>query len=318
MMKSRGFTWLLIFISLAMGWVAYATGIAGVSLSVEAMWLPDPDRWIADREVSALLNIGVVGCCCIAMAFINKVYNLLRTVSLLFVGVFTVMLAATPKIFIAFGSGTVLALLTLLAVLLLYSVYDNPSNTRRVFLIFFILACGAVFDYSFIPYLLVFLIGASQMKCLSWRSFVAALIGVVTPLWILWGFGLLELRGLRLPDPRAVYEIFDATGNIHTLVCIGITLLLGLLLGMINLMKIIAFNARSRAMASFLSLAGVATGVLCIVDFTNIWAYVTLLDVCVAFQLGLFMRLYESRRAYIVAIAALSLYSGCFVWTIIA
>lgn len=315
-LKSRGFTWLLIVTSLVMGWVAYNAGIADEAITVDSMWLPDPERWIASRWASVLSSIVLTGGCCILMAFINKVHNLMRTVSLLFVGLFTIMLAATPKIFIAFGSGTVLAFAVLLSIMLLYSIYDSPDNTRRLFMVFFILSCGAVFDYAFVPYIAVFIIGARQMKCLDWRSFLAAVIGVVTPLWILLGGGLLSLESFRMPDPRAVYEMYDAMGNINTFVCVGMTMALGLILGSINLMKIIAFNARRRAMVGFMCIVGILSGLLCIVDFTNIWAYLTLLYVCVAFQVGLFMRLYEARRAYIAVLAVMVLYLACFVWTV--
>ena len=96
-LKSRGFTWLLIVTSLVMGWVAYNAGIADEAITVDSMWLPDPERWIASRWASALSSIVLTGGCCILMAFINKVHNLMRTVSLLFVGLFTIMLAALPK-----------------------------------------------------------------------------------------------------------------------------------------------------------------------------------------------------------------------------
>lgn len=316
-MKSRGFTWLLIAVSLAMGWIAYSVGISGRYVSPGTMWLPDPGRWIPGGGLSAVSGVVLAGACGVVMAIINKVYNLLRTVSLLFVGLYMIMLTATPEVFTALGSGPVLALVILLAIMLLYSIFDDPHNSRRLFLVFVLLTAGAVTDYSFIPFIPVFIIGARQLKCLSWRSFAAALIGVATPVWIMWGFGLLDFSSLKLPDPQAMYKLFDVSDNIRLIISVGITLLLGLVVGVVNLMKIIAFNARSRSMTGFLSLLGIVTGVLCIVDFTNIMAYVVLLDVCVAFQIGLFMRIYESRRAYILGVAVILIYSGCFVCNVI-
>ena len=306
----------MIFASLFMGWTAYVSGIYGGNVSIGGMWLPDFDSLVSNRELSALTAVVIIGCCCVAMAAINKVYNILRTVSLMFVGLFTIMIAGTPELYISLDTGVILALATLLCVTLLYSIYLSPLRTRKVFLIFFLLACGALVDYSFLPYILVFLVGLSQMRCFNFRTLVASLIGLVTPLWILWGFGMLRFNEFSLPDPTAAYGVFFESEDLSTFACVGLTLFIGLALGVCNLMKMIAFNARNRAFTGVWCLMGIVTGILCIVDFTNIWAYVPLLDVCVAFQAGLFMRLFESKRAYIVIILIIALYIGCFVWNL--
>ncbi|MDE5838540.1 MAG: hypothetical protein K2H39_05765, partial [Paramuribaculum sp.] len=298
MIKSRGFTWLMILASLAMGWIAYMSGMYVENIASGGMWLPDFDSIVSSRILSAYIAVAGIGACCIIMAAMNKVYNVLRTVSLMFVGLFTVIVAGTPELYVSLDTGVILALVILLCVMLLYSLYLSPLRTRRIFLIFFLLACGVLFDYSFVPFIPVFFIGMSQMRCLNFRTFIAALIGLVTPLWILWGFGLLNLREFQLPNPYALYNLFLAKEDMATFSCIGLTLGVGLILGCCNLMKMIAFNARNRAFTGVWSLMGIVTGTLCIVDFTNIWAYVPLLDVCVAFQAGLFMRLFESKRAY--------------------
>ncbi len=315
--KSRGFTWLMILASLAMGWTAYVSGVYAENVTTGGMWLPDFDTIVSCRILSAIIAVGMIGACCITLAAINKVYNILRTVSLMFVGLFTIMIAGTPELYVSLDTGVILALVILLCVNLLYSVYLSPVRTRRIFLIFFLLACGALADYAFVPFIPVYFVGVSQMRCLNLRTFFAALIGLITPLWILWGFGLLTLREFELPKPEIVYELFLAHEDMTTFMCVGLTLVIGLFLGCCNLMKIlIAFNARNRAFTGVWSLMGIVTGTLCIIDFTNIWAYVPLLDICVAVQAGLFMRLFESNRAYIVILLILALYIGCFVWNL--
>ncbi len=314
-LRSRGITWLMIAMSLLMGWIALGRGVA-MRPSAGAMWLPSASQWISDRMLSAAVNVLLVGGCCVLMALVNKVYNLLRTVSLMFVGLFAIILAATPALFITLGSGLILTLCTLLCVMLLYSIYQEPYRTRRVFLVFFILACGCLCDYAFVPYLAVFLVGCSQVRCLNLRTLLAAFIGIITPVWILWGVGLLDLSTFSMPQFSLIFKAGDVVDELPTLVCVGITLCAGMIIGCVNLMKIIAFNARSRAFCGLLCMLGIVTGTLCIVDFNNIAAYAPLLDCCTAFQAGLFMRLYEHKRAYLVILLLIILYCGCYIWSI--
>lgn len=317
-LKSRGVTWLMILVSLAMGFTAYLSGLYTGNVATGGMWFPDFDTIVSDRILSALISVVLIGACCVTMAAINKVYNVLRTVSLMFVGLFTIMVAGTPELYISLDTGVILALVILLCVLLLYSIYQSPLRTRRIFLIFFLLGCGALADYAFIPFILVFFVGLSQMRCLNIRAVIAAVTGLITPLWILVGFGLLSLQGFELPKPSAVYERFITQEDIANYMCVALTLCVGLVLGCFNLMKMIAFNARNRAFTGVWSLMGIVSGTLCLIDFTNYRAYVPLLDVCVAIQAGLFMRLFESRRAYVVILLILVLYFGCFVWDMTA
>ena len=263
-LKSRGITWLLLVVSAGCSamWWALNTPSPAVE-GGGGVWLPgfseNPAALTAllpgfARELPALCNLLIVAAIAFTMATINKVYNLLRTVSTLFVGLFALALAATPQLFVCLNSGVVLALAAVLCVLLLYSVYQEPQRTRRVFLVFCIIAFGGIWEWGFVPFLLVFLIGVSQVRCLNARTFVAAVIGIVTPVWILWGFGAFNLLELRLPSVSDFRAVLTAPQQPHLLAVAALGLLSGFIFGVANLAKVISFNARTRAYWGLVSL----------------------------------------------------------------
>ena len=93
-----------------------------------------------------------------------------------------------------------------------------------------------------------------------------------------------------------------------------LTIIIGFLLGLANLIRIIGFNAQARAYNGFLSLLGITTGVLAIMNFTDLQVYVPLLNACVAFQVGHFFRATASRRGYILILGLLASYTALYIW----
>ena len=68
-----------------------------------------------------------------------------------------------------FYTGTVLALVVPLCQYYLFSCFRNPGATRHVFIIFLLLSFCAAFQYCFVFYIPVFLIGLGQMQIFNWR-----------------------------------------------------------------------------------------------------------------------------------------------------
>lgn len=66
-----------------------------------------------------------------------------------------------------------------------------------------------------------------------------------------------------------------------------------------------------------ISLISVATGLFAIINFTNIAFYVTILNACIAFQVGHFFRLTVMRRGYIVVVSLIVAYLGIYTWAML-
>lgn len=255
----------------------------------------------------------------VAMIVINRQFNLLRTTSLFFAGLFMIACGATPQVFIT-GSivPALLALTVICAMWLMFTLYNRRMSDRRIFLIFTMLSAGCILDFTFLFYVPVFLGGMVQMRIFRFKKIVSAVIGLVTPWWIGLGLGVISLPEL----PRIFFTppamLLSLPGGWPFLATVAFSLLLGFVVGSLSTLRILGFNARARAVNGLLAMIGVVTGMLAIVNFTALPTYVVLLNSCVAFQVGHFFRATASRRGYIFVLALVAAYISLYFWGLAA
>lgn len=276
-----------------------------------------PGEWIEDSWLSMWVNIALLIGVSALMIAINRSFNLLRTLSVFFAAFFLIATAATPIVAGQLTGSVLLAIIVLSDLWLMYTIYAVRPSSRRVFLIFFLLGCGAMVQYSFLFYAPIFLIGLGQMRIFRIKKVLAAILGILTPPWIVWGIGLLPVPTLPEIEFTPPTLLLSAPGGWPFLVTVAFSLLLGFFTGMINLIKIIGFNAQARAYNGLLTLISIATGVFAIVNFTNLYFYVVLLNACVAFQVGHFFRFATMRRGYIFVTAFMLIYIGLYIWAML-
>lgn len=264
--------------------------------------------------VGALLLTGVIMW---GMAVVNSTFNLLRTSSPLFIGVFAVMEAASPIISIRLCSGLMVALVVLTAMGLMYSVYQQPViGTKRVFLTFLLLSVGSMGQYAFVGYIPVFVAACVQMRCFTFRVLLSALIGLLVPWWIGWGFGWIKAADILFPAGLSVFSQLDTIDAAQLTAVLVITVISGFALTLSNMVKIYSYNSRSRSFNGLLLIVTIATLLLTMVDFGNIAAYLPLLNCCVAYQAALFFRINIENRGYIAIAALLGIYAILYVWSL--
>ena len=262
--------------------------------------------------------LALTGCIMGAMALINSAFNLLRTSSHLFLGVFAFMEAASPIVTTRLSSGSVVALVVLGAMGLMYSVYQQPvSGTKRIFLAFTLLSAGSMGQYAFVGYWPVFLAGCAQMRCFSFRTLLAALTGLVVPWWIGWGFGWITLDSITFPSGLSVFSQLDSIDAAQLTAVLILTVIAGFVLTLTNMVKIYSYNARSRSFTGLLVTVTIATLILTMIDFANITAYLPLLNCCVAFQAALFFRINAENRGYIAVCILLGVFFLLFAWSLL-
>lgn len=251
------------------------------------------------------------------MAFINRAFNLLRSSSILFIGVFGIMEAASPIISTRLSSGMLVALVVLCAMGLMYSVYQKPrSGTKRIFLAFSLLSFGSMAQYAFVAYLPVFLAGCAQMRCFTFRTLLAACVGIIVPWWIMIGFGIISISDLTFPFNLSIFSQLEISGIAQLIAVIVVTVITGFSLTLVNMIKIYSYNARSRSFNGLLVTVTIATLLLTMIDFANVTAYLTLLNCCVAYQTALCFRINYESRGYIPVVVILSVYFILFAWSL--
>lgn len=294
----------------------------GAIIAVVSAWmtwraLPSltPSGWLGFMpELSWGVNFAVLSATAWAMIAINRQFNILRTLSVFFAAYFLFITCSTPFMSCFAGTSSVLAACMIFCMWILFTLYNEPHSNRRIFLIFAILSVGTLYDWKFLFFIPLFVIGLAQMRILRTKKIIAALIGIFTPPWIVFGLDLMpipQLPHIFFTPPTILLQSPEALPFLCTVL---LTMAIGFLLGSINLLRILGFNARARAYNGFLAVLGIYTGILAIINFTVLPDYMTLLNACVAFQVGHFFRATASRRGYILIVLLFAAYTSLYLW----
>ncbi len=311
-------TWLLMALACVGAYAACAAGIVTPFTADKGLGLPSANLWIDSPDLAALAGVCAAVTLAWLMVFLNTRFNLLRDITRLFAGMFMVIQCATPEVMCRLNTGTVVALAVCLSLIPLYSSYNKPSYTRFTFLAFLLLSAGALTEYALVAYIPLLLMGMGQMRIFTPRTAVAALLGVVTPWWILWAFGAISFSPFPAPDFTSITAVLSPAHSLQLIVTTVATIATGLTLGIINLVKVFSYNSRSRSYNGFITLLLFASCLLPVIDYTNIPAYLTLLNVATAYQCAQFFVINSrSRSAYIVILSLVALYAALYLWGVL-
>ena len=312
--RSRGMAIIIALAAIFMTVQAYAFGKIPHIPDFRTIAFPTPSEWVSSSLISMWVNMALVGATAEVMILINRHFNLLRTTSVFFVAYFAFTMAATLAVLGQLSASSILALFVMGGIWILFSIYDIRPSSRRVFLAFFLLGLGLMVEYTFALYIPLFIAGLGLMKILRVKKIIAASLGIITPAWIAWGLDI-------VPVPEAPHFEFTPPALVLStptlwplLASAALTLLTGFFFGCFNLLKIMGFNAQARAYNGLLALISISTGIFAIVNFTNIAFYTTVLNACVAFQVGHFFRLTVMRRGYIAVMTVMIAYLGIYIW----
>ena len=247
------------------------------------------------------------------MMLTNRIFNILRTSSKLFVGIFALAVAATPGAAGLSAAGITLCLVMLTSLMIMYTTYQRTSSNRRIFLVFAIITACSCLDGAFAFYLPVMFIGCAQMRCLSFCGFLAAVIGIVTPLWILWGFSVISLADIMLPRISLPSAATFASYSLAQHTAIATMLIMSFTVTLLNVIKVYGFNARTRAFNGILATLTLWTIAFTITDYGHALSYMPLLGALGAMQLTLWFRIAAKSRSYIGVLLTIALLLFVFV-----
>lgn len=281
------------------------TPTAGLAGHFPPVSLPSPTLDAAAAIAAMLATM-------LLMLLINRFFNILRTSSKLFIGLYALMAAATPGAMGEALNGPILALAAMVALVIMYTTYQRSLPTRRIFLVFTLMSAGACMQWSYAAFLPMFLMGCGQMRCLTFRSILAAGVGMLTPPWILWGFSLIGPGDMVMPDiawPTAtVFRQFTSAQLLATIDTVAIAILATLY----NTIRMFGLNAQTRAFNGIFATLTLWTALLTIIDFGHAATYMPLLTALTAMQATLFFRICIERRGYIGVIVLTLIFISVF------
>lgn len=274
--------------------------------------MPDP----ASPELSLGLSCAAMIAVAALMVIINRTFNLLRTSSILLSGLYLFMQCSAPIVSARLSEGTLLALVALLLTSLLYSCYQRPASTQTVFLAFLLCTAASLAQGAALIYLPVILVGCMQMRCFTFRSALAAALGVATPFWIVAGFAPELLKSITIPSIISPGSLTFSTQTLQLTVTVAFVLIWAMTMLMLNLYRVYSYNARARALNGLMATMTVATMILAAVDFAHVDAYLPSLFCFTALQTALFFRINYERRSYIWVLALLGVCVALYIWNL--
>lgn len=300
-MHTRGGVILLWVIAMSCSYMAMTRGAVAPFTGQGGLALPSANNWLPGGGWASWgVSMGVNALSAVMAIVINRAFNVLRSMTMLFAGLYAIMMIGTPSLFGQLYGGTLLILAVLMSQMILYACYASPGDTRRIFLMFFIMSLTALVCRAALFYLPVLLLGCVQMRVLNWRSFLASLIGVITPAWILLGFGIISIDHFTWPNLENVFPLLDSGDMLPYIVTVGFTMLIGLLATLVNLVKMIGYNTQTRAFNGFITVVLIATAALTIFDMEDALIFVPVLNMFSAIQLaGFFSRHDNSRHGFL-------------------
>lgn len=297
--------------------VSYAAGDVIPITGSKGLGFPSANSWLPPCVASLVLNLILCTGIALLMIILNKRFNLTHSTSVLISGLFLIMQAALPSVAGQFYGGTLLCVIVMTGAGILFTTFHNPEATKPVFLIFFLLSLCAFTQYAYVMFIPVFFIGCAQMRILNGRSVTAAILGIITPVWILAGFGLIQFSDIAVPEFTDIFTAVRDREILQMSVTTGVTLLLCVITGAGCMLRTYNYNSNGRSFNGFIYVVSIATIILIFVDYTNVATYMPLLNCCTAYHTSHFFAIHARRLSYIGILTVLAVYAGLYTWSIL-
>lgn len=286
-----------------------AVRIAGES----GICLPSPNLW----EIPPLwswggntLLLGVIALCSFLM---NRHFNFIRSTEPVLPAMFLILAASVPWNNTHLSTSTIICAVNLLNLALLFGCYRKPNATQEIFIIATSLSVGSMFQYAFLPYIIPIALGGMVIKAFRIKEFLALLMGLIAPYWVGIGLGLIPLENLAVPELSNLFSGYATFPDLFILILtVGLTALIGILLGFNNSFKLYAGNSRVNALNMIVNIMGLVSIVCIIIDFTNMMAYLATLSFSVAVQVANLCALWRLKREWLVILILALIYIGLF------
>lgn len=313
--KSTSVGWIILYLA-----GVYFTGRAEFTAPADlqgGLLLPGAGEWIPPTLLNRLANSLLILLGGILLLRINNRFSLIQKHTLLPFIFFLLFELATPALSLL-GNGNITAVVVLLLLILFFQSYQL-EKAQPAFLIFGTLALCTLFCTRFAYFVPLFLIGFFQIRYLSVKSLLGALIGFVTPFWIAVGIDLIPFAQLEMLLPRFSFALPQTLpyGNPQFWIVV-LTALLGLFSGTTMLYTTFNEKRQIRAYNGFINLLSIYAALLLLLDYRNYSYYLPLLNAAVAMQAGFFFTNNGSRKPVVILFyLILILYIALFIWNLL-
>lgn len=260
--------------------------------------------------LSLTLNAAIIVLTGILLTRLNTLFPLIKEHTSLPTAFFLLLEMSNISSFSHFSAANLCAFAICICIFILYSCYQQGKSPEQSFIIALLFSILSLF-YAHILYLLpIFILGFHQMRSLSIHTIAAIIIGLITPYWIIYGFGCAEYT--QLNRSSLALDVQWIKLSIDTVPIIFV-LLLGLFTGTINLLNAHTEKIQTRAYNGFINLLSVYTAILICIDYEQLEIYLPILNISVSLQAAYY---FANKRNKINIILFYSIIILLLVWQI--
>lgn len=311
-LEGRGFN-VVATIVFVVATVSYATVADMPADLYDRGWcLPSCNLWIGGRFASALLNIACVVAAGYMLKHLNRLHGFIRANAAIGLSAFLMLEAATLGVSAYFAEGTAMLVVMVMSAYILFNTYQQRVSQRSIFIVFALLSFYSMFQFTSLYLWAVFFLGFVQMRVMRLRGFIAMLLGILTPYWIMYGFGMVTPDDFDVPPINGFWQMsvvdWPFVGT-----CV-VTALAALSLMMSNMMRIISYNAKRRACNGFFSVLTISTIIMMCLDFYDMSLYLPTLNMCLAVQVGHSFTMSNNDKRYVPVLVLCALCIGLYVF----
>ena len=113
------------------------------------------------------------------------------------------------------------------------------------------------------------------------------------------------------------WELFDTADMVKALVQTGFTLVMGMTFMMLNLLKILSYNSRTRAFNGFINVLWIAAALFTVLNFNDFTFYIPLLNALAGYQAAHFFTYRRNRRSYVPVVLLIAIYVFFSIWSFV-
>lgn len=280
--------------------------------------LPSPDSWGFEAVWSWTVNTLLIGLIALLLFLINKSYNFVRTTEPVIVSLFLVMSCSGPWFTQGINTSVLLCLANVVSLGIIFDTYASRNATQEMFVLGVVIGIGAMVQYAFLAMAMVYVLWALFMKVLRIKETLAYITGLLCPYWIALGTGWLSFSDFHFPSLTPLFtEGQDPSEFFILLSGIAIATVVGFIASLVNSIKLYAGNSQVNAMNLCVTALGAASVVCILLDYDNMWAYVTTLYMAATVQIANICALWNPREPWLVSVIPGLGYIALFVCSLV-
>lgn len=275
--------------------------------------LPAANQWPIVPIASWALNLALLASVPVALYFLNKHYNFIKSNDVILPAASLFMLSSLPMLTTGLNSGIIICAVNMILLPIMFNVYKHDNATQAMFLVATFLSLGSMIDYAFVVYAVLYIIIAALMKILRLKEIIAYIFGLVAVYWIGIGFGLIHLDWFQGPELQNFIMDFEPSLTmIFVLSAIGLTLLWSVVMTLRITVKLYAGNARILCFTSSFTFLAIMSLLGMLIDYGNITAYIPSFYISSAVFISSQMALWPPKRPSMLPGFLAVIYVGLF------